>query len=30
MGITDPTLPDTDDDGMYDGFEYWFAEWDLE
>ncbi len=30
MGITDPTNPDTDDDGMYDGFEYWFAEWDLE
>ena len=30
MGITDPTNPDTDGDGMYDGFEYWFAEWDLE
>ena len=30
MGITDTTLPDTDGDGMYDGFEYWFAQWDLE
>lgn len=30
MGITDPTLPDTDNDGMYDGFEYWFTQWDLE
>ena len=30
MGITDPTNPDTDGDGMYDGFEYWFAEWNLE
>ncbi|MCS5533592.1 MAG: thrombospondin type 3 repeat-containing protein [Candidatus Poseidoniaceae archaeon] len=30
MGITDPTLPDTDDDGMFDGFEYWFTQWDLE
>ena len=30
LGITDPTNPDTDGDGMYDGFEYWFAEWDLE
>ena len=30
MGITDPTLADTDDDGMIDGFEYWFTNWDLE
>ena len=30
MGITDPTNPDTDGDGMFDGFEYWFAEWNLE
>ena len=30
MGITDPTNPDTDGDGMSDGFEYWFAEWNLE
>jgi hypothetical protein len=30
MGITDPTNPDTDGDKMYDGFEYWFAEWNLE
>ena len=30
LGMTDPTNPDTDDDGMYDGFEYWFTEWDLE
>ena len=22
LGMTDPTNPDTDDDGMYDGFEY--------
>ena len=27
--MTDPTNPDTDDDGMYDGFEYWFTSWDL-
>ena len=30
MGITDPTVSDTDDDGMIDGFEYWFTSWDLE
>ncbi len=30
MGISDPTLSDTDDDGMIDGFEYWFTSWDLE
>ena len=30
LGMSDPTNPDTDDDGMYDGFEYWFTEWDLE
>ena len=30
LGITDPTIPDTDGDGMYDGFEYWFTSWDLE
>ena len=30
MGMTDPTDADTDDDGMYDGFEYWFTEWDLD
>jgi hypothetical protein len=30
MGITDPTIADTDDDGMIDGFEYWFTSWDLE
>ena len=29
LGMTDPTNPDTDDDGMYDGFEYWFTSWDL-
>jgi hypothetical protein len=30
MSITDPTISDTDDDGMIDGFEYWFTSWDLE
>ena len=30
MGMTDPTISDTDGDGMYDGFEYWFSSWDLE
>ena len=30
LGMTDPTIPDTDGDGMYDGFEYWFTSWDLE
>ncbi|MEC8151711.1 MAG: hypothetical protein VX068_03600, partial [Candidatus Thermoplasmatota archaeon] len=29
LGMTDPTIPDTDGDGMYDGFEYWFTSWDL-
>ena len=29
MGITDPTIADTDDDGMIDGYEYWFTSWDL-
>ena len=28
--ITDPKDPDTDRDGMVDGYEYWFSEWDLE
>ena len=30
MSITDPTLSDTDNDGMIDGYEYWFTSWDLE
>ncbi|MDE0857320.1 MAG: hypothetical protein OSA38_01985 [Candidatus Poseidoniaceae archaeon] len=30
LGMTDPTNPDTDGDGMYDGFEYWFTVWDLD
>ncbi len=30
MSITDPTISDTDDDGMIDGYEYWFTSWDLE
>ena len=30
FGITDPKSPDTDRDGMSDGYEYWFTEWDLE
>nr|ADD93048.1 hypothetical protein [uncultured archaeon MedDCM-OCT-S05-C10] len=30
LGITDPNDPDTDDDGMLDGYEYWFTEWDLD
>ncbi len=30
MGLSDPTNSDTDDDGMHDGFEYWFTSWDLE
>ena len=30
MGITDPTIADTDDDGMIDGYEYWFTSWDLD
>ena len=30
LGMTDPTIADTDGDGMYDGFEYWFTSWDLD
>lgn len=30
LGMTDPTISDTDGDGMDDGFEYWFTNWDLE
>jgi len=30
MGVSDPKDPDTDRDGMSDGFEYWFTEWNLE
>ena len=30
IGITDPTNNDTDADGMIDGYEYWFTEWDLD
>ena len=30
QGMTDPTASDTDGDGMYDGFEYWFSSWDLD
>ena len=30
LGMTDPTIADTDSDGMYDGFEYWFTSWDLD
>jgi len=30
LGITDPKDADTDRDGMSDGYEYWFTEWDLE
>ena len=30
LGITDPNAEDTDRDGMSDGYEYWFTEWDLE
>ena len=29
FGITDPKDPDTDRDGMSDGYEYWFSEWEL-
>ena len=30
LGITDPNSDDTDRDGMSDGYEYWFTEWNLE
>ncbi len=30
IGITDPQQKDTDRDGMSDGYEYWFTEWNLE
>tara|TARA_B110000444_G_scaffold40011_1_gene35807 strand:+ start:5594 stop:11314 length:5721 start_codon:yes stop_codon:yes gene_type:complete len=30
FGISDPTSIDTDRDGMSDGYEYWFTEWNLE
>jgi hypothetical protein len=30
IGITDPKEADTDRDGMSDGYEYWFTDWDLE
>ena len=30
LGIMDPNAQDTDRDGMSDGYEYWFTEWDLE
>ncbi len=30
LGITDPNDVDTDRDGMGDGYEYWFTEWNLE
>ncbi len=30
IGITDPKDQDTDRDGMSDGYEYWFSEWNLE
>ena len=30
LGIMDPNAEDTDRDGMSDGFEYWFTEWNLE
>ena len=28
--MTDPWDADSDDDGMSDGYEYWFTEWNLE
>ena len=28
-GSSDPTDPDTDGDGMPDGWEVWFARWDV-
>ena len=30
IGVSDPSESDTDRDGMSDGYEYWFTEWDLE
>ena len=30
LGISDPNSNDTDRDGMIDGYEYWFTEWDLD
>jgi len=30
LGVSDPNSADTDRDGMIDGYEYWFTEWDLE
>lgn len=30
FGVSDPTSDDTDRDGMSDGYEYWFTEWNLE
>ena len=30
FGVSDPTTEDTDRDGMSDGYEYWFTEWNLE
>jgi hypothetical protein len=30
LGVSDPTSDDTDRDGMSDGYEYWFTEWNLE
>ena len=30
LGAADPNAEDTDRDGMSDGYEYWFTEWDLE
>ena len=30
LGISDPNDEDTDRDGMSDGYEYWFTEWNLE
>ena len=30
IGASDPNAEDTDRDGMSDGYEYWFTEWNLE
>ena len=30
LGALDPNAEDTDRDGMSDGYEYWFTEWNLE